>query len=53
MELHPIGIMPKNIWIAYRIEEIKQTIKRFEDTNLPVPTEWYDELKEHLNSLNK
>ena len=44
--LHPIGIMPKNIWIAHRIEDLKAAIYRYLEADYPVPREWYEELEE-------
>jgi hypothetical protein len=51
MKLSPVGIMPKSIWIAHRIEELKEAIKRFLDENYPVPHEWYEEVEDHIRGL--
>lgn len=49
----PIGVIPKKLWIEQRIEDLKQTIYRYLDANLPVPHAWYEELEEHIKGLRK
>jgi hypothetical protein len=51
--LAPVGIAPKSIWIAHRIEELKTAIKRYLDANYPVPHEWYEEIEEHIRGLQQ
>lgn len=43
MKLNPIGIKPKWIIAEQRVLEIQAAIKRYEDENLTVPLEWYEE----------
>lgn len=39
----PLGLVPYNIWVAERINEIKLAIDRYKDENLQIPTEWLEE----------
>lgn len=43
-EKPPIGIMPKSIWIAKRIQEINEAINRYVDAGSTVPAAWTEEL---------
>jgi len=47
----PVGIPPKNIWIHSRIDELISGIHRRVDGGHPVPSEWYLELRFHLEDL--
>lgn len=39
----PLGLVPYNICVAERINEIKLAIDRYKDENLQIPTEWLEE----------
>jgi hypothetical protein len=42
-KLYPLGIMPERIWKSYRIEALRQAIKRYIEAELTVPEEWIEE----------
>ena len=50
MEKTPLGIMPRNIWqektISQRKLDILAAMRRYAAANMPVPTEWVEELTE-------
>lgn len=50
MERIPIGIEPKNIWISRRINELKEAIKRYAESFIPIPIEWINEYNEHIKN---
>ena len=43
----PLGIMPKHIWVENRLCELIDAIKRYNDEDMPIPTEWFEECLEH------
>ena len=43
----PLGIMPKNVWVATRNDEIWAAIERYREVGRPIPEEWLTELIEH------
>lgn len=47
----PIGLRPRNIWVASRIAEIREAIQRYESENVPVPRAWRAELSALGGSL--
>lgn len=40
----PIGIVPRYIWIAQRIEDLNNAIQRYQNANLEYPAAWKSEL---------
>jgi len=44
----PLGIMPKDIWLANRKVELKETVIRYVNAGLPLPQEWVDEYNEFV-----
>lgn len=44
----PIGVMPKKMWVANRVVELTEAILRYNAAGVPVPSQWLDELSEHL-----
>lgn len=48
----PLGLMPENIWIQMRIEEIKQAIERYINANIEVPIHWISEYNKLLAFKN-
>lgn len=47
----PMGLRPRNIWVASRIVEIREAIQRYESENVPVPRAWRAELSALGGSL--
>lgn len=47
MELNPIGITPKYIWLRKRIEDLVSAMDRYTEVGKEYPQEWYDEYIEH------
>jgi hypothetical protein len=47
----PLGLMPRQIWIAHRMEEIREAIKRYEHAKHPVPRAWRSELQALQGSM--
>lgn len=47
----PIGLRPRNIWVATRIAEIREAIQRYESENVAVPRAWRAELSALGGSL--
>ena len=45
-----LGIMPKQIWDARRIEDIAQAITRYLQAHMRIPEEWIKEYNELLNN---
>lgn len=52
LERPPLGLMPKNIWIEKRIEDIAQAIRRYIESSFHVPQEWIDEKEKLRKQLN-
>lgn len=44
----PIGIMSKKLWQEKRIEELKEAILRYIDSNTKVPIEWIEEYNDSI-----
>lgn len=42
----PLGLRPRYIAKAHRMNEIKDAVVRYMDASLPVPTEWLAEYNE-------
>lgn len=42
----PIGIMPKYIWEAHRLQDLEEAIKRYLSSTYPLPPEWITERNE-------
>jgi hypothetical protein len=40
----PVGLIPRYIWIAHRVEEIQKAIQRYEHAGHAVPRAWRSEL---------
>lgn len=51
-DLEPIGLIPNNIWISQRINDIKEAIERYNKVNKEIPKEWIIELKQHGENFN-
>jgi len=49
----PRGVMPRYIWIEYRIDEIVAAIKRFTDMRHPIPIEWVEEYNGLIEEVAK
>jgi hypothetical protein len=45
---HPVGVIPRYIWIEHRVQDLKNAIYRYREAGLPIPNEWYMELEEYL-----
>lgn len=45
----PLGLIPRNIWIANRKVELVGAIQRYLDAKFVVPTAWLEELIELTN----
>ena len=50
-EKPPLGIMPRNVWVAMRVDELWQVIDRYRETEKQVPEEWLEELACHYRYL--
>lgn len=44
--LYPVGVVPKNIWLQERKQNLRQAIIRYLDADLTPPNEWYEELED-------
>ncbi len=42
----PLGIMPRQIWMQKRFDDLIGTVDRFRQANTAVPREWYKEIGE-------
>lgn len=42
----PLGLMPRNIFLAQRAKDIREAIQRRNEAGLVAPTEWLEELDE-------
>ena len=40
----PLGIMPHDIWIEKRIQDLLEAMRRYSEANMVIPIEWIDEL---------
>lgn len=49
----PIGLRPRRIAVASRIQEIDEAIQRYIDAGYAFPDHWTDERNELLNWLRK
>lgn len=47
----PLGLRPRSIWVAARIEEIREAIARYEEAKYQVPRAWRAELAALQNSV--
>lgn len=47
----PIGIMPRYIWIAQRVEDLKAAIQRYTNAGQEVPAAWQHELDALMTSF--
>lgn len=43
---YPIGVVPQDIWLKQRKQEILDAIKRYAESGIVIPVEWVKELKE-------
>ena len=48
----PVGIIPRDMHVRYRIEKLKSTIERYEESTFPVNQKWIEELAD-LEALVK
>lgn len=46
IQMNPIGITPKDIWLKQRKQEILDAIIRYTESGIVIPVEWVKELKE-------
>ena len=46
-----LGIMPRNVWVAMRVDELWQVIDQCRETEKQVPEEWLEELACHYRYL--
>lgn len=46
IQMNPIGITPKDIWLKKRKQEILDAIIRYTESGVVIPVEWVKELKE-------
>lgn len=51
MKMNPVGIISKKMWIEIRVGQLKAAIRRYLDTDTPIPNEWYEELEEHVRGM--
>lgn len=49
----PIGIMPKEIWLENRLDEIRHAAGRYLNDLRPVPDQWLEEIDWILEELSK
>jgi hypothetical protein len=52
MKAPPLGIMPENIWIANRFNELADACNRHMEAGKPIPREWRDEMRRHGRRLH-
>lgn len=44
----PVGVIPKQIWIEKRIEELQRAIKEYAEAGLKINEDWVTELNKYL-----
>jgi hypothetical protein len=49
----PIGIMPRHIWEAQRLDELRGAIYRYFHANLQISPEWIEEYNELLKKRRR
>ena len=49
----PIGLKPRWLHDAHRIQEILDAMRRYSDAEIVIPSEWVDELNGLINNLYK
>jgi hypothetical protein len=42
----PVGLRPRDIAVASRIQEIEDAMRRYMDAHVLIPTEWFAEYEE-------
>lgn len=42
----PKGVTPRKEWDRNRLTNLLNASRRYSEANLPIPTEWLDEIKE-------
>ena len=45
----PLGVEPRYIHDARRIQDILKAIERYTDANMPIPKSWVEELRDLFN----
>lgn len=48
----PIGLMPRKLFIEGRIQDIKDAIQRYSESNKEIPTEWTEEYNDLIKQVN-
>lgn len=49
----PLGLMPKDIWIEQRLEDVMAAIDRRLEIKSPIPSEWIEEYNWLLTETEK
>lgn len=39
----PLGLTPREIWVAQRVQDIREAIQRYTEANMPIPQDWIEE----------
>ena len=56
MNLQPLGVIPREVVVVNRMNDIKEAIQRYIDADLEIPQDWvteYFELEEWLRNYRK
>ncbi|MHA1197733.1 MAG: hypothetical protein ACTSQF_00050 [Candidatus Heimdallarchaeaceae archaeon] len=40
----PLGVMPRQIWLQKRFDDLIEAVDRFKKANTEIPREWYKEI---------
>jgi len=46
-----IGLLPKEIWLDIRFDELKKAIARYTHANMEIPKEWTEEYNEFVKLI--
>jgi hypothetical protein len=47
----PLGLIPKELWLQERLENIKRAIIRYAESEYSIPVEWIEERDELLEKI--
>jgi hypothetical protein len=48
---YPLGIIPRNLWLEERLQELTKAIIRYVEEKVIMPAEWVDEYRSILEEL--